>query len=165
MESKPLFKSKIFWLNIVAALLGVFAVFTPELLSGLGLGEHAVEKVLTIIGAITTFLNIAFRILSNTTIKMVVFLVVASSLQSCNVSYHVQKVIKYTQKHSTATVKRERNGAITTTVKYQDFYNPSEIKKTFDKAKVTFDAVVPYVLIETTTKDTTIPLILPSFKK
>ena len=72
METKSILKSKTFWVNIIAATLGCLTVFTPDLLSGLGLGEHAQEKALTVIGGLTTILNIVLRFISNTPISPIV---------------------------------------------------------------------------------------------
>jgi len=68
METKSIVKSKTFWVNIIAASLGCLAVFTPDLFTGLGLGEQSQEKALAIIGGITTILNIILRFISNTPI-------------------------------------------------------------------------------------------------
>ncbi len=68
METKSILQSKTFWLNVIASLMAILSIFDPALLQNLGLGEDAQTKALSIIGAVTTVLNIALRFVSNTPI-------------------------------------------------------------------------------------------------
>ncbi len=72
MGTKSILKSKTFWLNAIASLLAILSIFNPEFLSGLGLGFDAQTKALSIIGALTTVLNIALRFVSNTPITPII---------------------------------------------------------------------------------------------
>lgn len=66
--TKSIFKSKTFWVNIIAGVLGILTIVTPDWLSGLGIGADQQTKVLTVIGGVTSVLNIALRFISNTPI-------------------------------------------------------------------------------------------------
>lgn len=68
METKSILKSKTFWLNFISACLAILSILNPDLLNGLGLGADAQTKVLSVIGALTTVLNIILRFVSNTPI-------------------------------------------------------------------------------------------------
>lgn len=57
---KKWFHSKTIWLNIIASLLAILGLFDQKTLLALGLSS---EKFLTIIGTITTMLNIILRLL------------------------------------------------------------------------------------------------------
>ena len=72
METKSIVKSKTFWANIILAVLGCVTVFNEDLLKGFGLGEHAVQNALTILGGVATILNIILRFISNTPITPIV---------------------------------------------------------------------------------------------
>ena len=68
METKSILQSKTFWLNVIASLMAILSIFDPALLQNFGLGADAQTKALSIIGAVTTVLNIALRFVSNTPI-------------------------------------------------------------------------------------------------
>jgi len=72
METKSILQSKTFWVNVIASLLAILSIFNPELLNGFGLGADAQTKALSIIGALTTILNIALRFVSNTPITPII---------------------------------------------------------------------------------------------
>ena len=72
METKSILQSKTFWLNVIASSLAVLSIFNPDLLQVLGLGVDAQTKALSIIGALTTILNIALRFVSNTPITPII---------------------------------------------------------------------------------------------
>ena len=72
METKSILQSKTFWLNAIASLLAILSIFNPELLQSFGLGVDAQTKALSIIGALTTVLNIALRFVSNTPITPII---------------------------------------------------------------------------------------------
>lgn len=178
MKTKSILASKTFWLNIIAALLGCLAVFTPEMLSGLGLGENAQEKALVIIGGITTVLNIILRILTNSAVTLpgktpLVLLVLLLGFGSCtstqksiSAKNSLERILNYAKEKGDASVKKESNGAITTTVKFKDFYNPEKVKEKFRKFIAVFNATEPSVTITATTQDSTIVIPqLPLFKK
>lgn len=180
MESKSILKSKTFWLNIIAALLGCLAVFTPEMLEGLGLGEHAQEKALATIGGITTVLNIILRLLTTTAVTLpgsnklpflflplfIFFGSCTATQKSVSAKNSLERILNYAKEKGDASVKQEANGAITTTVKFKDFYNPEKVKEQFRKFIAVFNATEPSVTITATTQDSTIVIPqLPSFKK
>ena len=72
METKNILQSKTFWLNVIASLMAILSIFDPALLQNFGLGGDAQTKALSIIGAVTTILNIALRFVSNTPITPII---------------------------------------------------------------------------------------------
>ncbi len=59
---KSIFASKTFWVNLIMAILAVAATLSPDLLTTLGINS---QKALTIIAAVTGFLNIILRFLTS----------------------------------------------------------------------------------------------------
>lgn len=66
---KQLLKSKIFWTQIISAVLGLCAVLTPDFLSGLGFKPENTAVILTAVGSINTILTIIFRSLQKKSIN------------------------------------------------------------------------------------------------
>jgi len=63
---KTIFKSKTFWANLLMGLLSILAVINPEFLELIGLNS---VKALTIIGFITSVINIVLRLITTTAIE------------------------------------------------------------------------------------------------
>lgn len=61
METKSIFKSRIFWLNIISALLGVTTVITGEDIANLGVNEHLQKWILAAIGLFNIVGNVYLR--------------------------------------------------------------------------------------------------------
>ena len=68
--TKPIYVSKTFWVNIIAGVLAILAIASPDWLSGLGIGADAQTKVLSGIGSVTAVLNIVLRFISNTPVTL-----------------------------------------------------------------------------------------------
>lgn len=60
---KKWYLSKTIWANLLAALLGILALFDADLLSALGVGDKM--KFLSIVGTATTIINILLRVITN----------------------------------------------------------------------------------------------------
>jgi hypothetical protein len=168
METKSILKSKTFWTNIIGALIGCLAIFTPETLSGLGIGDNAQVKVLTALGIVMTILNIILRAITTTQITWIILLFLSLQLTSCMTpNKAMTKIIDYAKTHGEASKTTFSNGVTLYKAKYKDFYNPAKLKENYSKLTVNYDALVPSIEIQAATKDTTniTPQILPSFKK
>ena len=64
---KTIFKSKTFWANLLMGLLAILAVIDPSFLELIGLNS---VKALTIIGFITSVINIVLRLITTTAIEI-----------------------------------------------------------------------------------------------
>ena len=62
---KSIFQSKTFWLNIIAGILGVTTMITADDINKLGLSEHLAQQILSVIGIVTTILNIVMRAITS----------------------------------------------------------------------------------------------------
>jgi|GEM_PF-1488681 len=59
MLTKKWYQSKTVWLNLIASVLGVLGYFNAPLLVSLGITDPT--KLLSIIGVVTTILNLVLR--------------------------------------------------------------------------------------------------------
>ncbi len=59
--TKSMYKSKIFWLNIIVSLLAVLDIFTPESLNLLDLELMTQHKLMGALGLLVAILNIILR--------------------------------------------------------------------------------------------------------
>jgi uncharacterized membrane protein len=63
METKSIFSSKVFWLNLIIGIISVLGLVNPELLSAIGIKDPV--QFMTIVGAVTAILNVILRFLTN----------------------------------------------------------------------------------------------------
>jgi hypothetical protein len=69
-QTKSIFASKTFWVNLIAGILSAVVYINPELLSALGLDESNQHKILTGIGALVAILNIVLRSLNGAPVSL-----------------------------------------------------------------------------------------------
>jgi hypothetical protein len=62
---KAIYKSKTFWVNIIATVLSIITLFDPSFIAVFVADEHHQTKLLVAIGAITGILNIILRSLTS----------------------------------------------------------------------------------------------------
>lgn len=67
---KSIFKSKTFWVNIIAGVLAVITLIDPEFLKVFITDENQQVKILTIIGAVTAVLNIILRSITSVPVRI-----------------------------------------------------------------------------------------------
>ena len=67
-EVKSILKSKTFWFNLAAALVGISATIGADQLTGLGITGVAQKWALVVLGGLTTIGNIYLRTITNTPI-------------------------------------------------------------------------------------------------
>lgn len=64
---KKWYQSKTIWVNIVAAVLGIIPAINADLLTVMGIVDA--NKYLTVLGAVTTVLNLFLRMTTTKTIE------------------------------------------------------------------------------------------------
>lgn len=64
---KKWYQSKTIWVNILSATLGALSIFNADFLHSIGITSAG---ALAILGAITTFLNVILRAVTNTGIDL-----------------------------------------------------------------------------------------------
>ena len=65
MESKSIFKSKTFWVNVIAGVIATATLISPEYLAQLGIAEDKQVAVLTSVGTVTAILNVILRAITS----------------------------------------------------------------------------------------------------
>lgn len=68
METKSIFKSKIFVLNAIVALLAILDIITPDLLNVFELSLPTQHKIMTLIALFVGVLNIFLRTITNSAV-------------------------------------------------------------------------------------------------
>lgn len=68
METKSIFKSKIFVLNAVVALLAILDIITPDLLNVFELTLSTQHKIMALIALFVGVLNIFLRTITNSAV-------------------------------------------------------------------------------------------------
>lgn len=71
METKSIFKSKTFWVNIIATVLSIITLIDDSFIKAFVKDENAEVKLLVIIGAVTGALNIILRSLTSEPVSIV----------------------------------------------------------------------------------------------
>ncbi len=69
METKSIFRSRTFWVNVIPMFLAVIALIDPDLLTVFGIIGLNQTKALIILAFITSLLNIVLRSLTNTIVS------------------------------------------------------------------------------------------------
>jgi uncharacterized protein YceK len=153
---KQFFGSKINWTAIVLILVSL-----QDAIANLDITQMTAKGWITFsLGILIIILRTYF---TATAIKMVALVFVMSfGLSGC---VSMNSAINWAKKNGTVTQTTAANGVVTTTAKVQGFYNPTKIKEKFSKFLVEFNAILPSLTVTTATKDTTTPIITPTFKK
>ena len=153
---KEILSSKINWAAIVVILVSL-----QDSIANLDITTMTPKSWITF--ALGVLIIIFRTYFTTTAIKMVALLLVMSfGLSGC---VSMNSAINWAKKNGTVTQTTAPNGVVTTTAKVQGFYNPTKIKEKFSKFLVEFNAILPSLTLTTATKDTTTPIITPTFKK
>ena len=67
---KSIFKSKTFWLNLLASVVSTLVVVDPELLTIFGVAPEKQVKILGIIGLVTGLANKVLRVMTNSAVSV-----------------------------------------------------------------------------------------------
>lgn len=138
MNTKPLFKSKIVWVQIIAGLLAILELLNPDLLVSLGVPPNSTPKVLAWIGFVTMILTIVLRKFSNTTISALLVLLMLG-VSSCNFTKQAQT---YLQKHCPKTTAvNPITGNLEIHYECDSLWGNAKLKQSCSSINVCIDAV------------------------
>lgn len=63
-QTKTIFKSKTFWLNLILGILAIIALIDPTILIAFGIPEASQMQVMQVVGIIAAVLNIILRLIT-----------------------------------------------------------------------------------------------------
>lgn len=160
-------KSKINWAAIVLVITGLLPLIEQHNFDGMTAKDWVVFSLGVIVFILRTYMtNTANKFAVIALPLLFTFSSCTSTQKSISAKNSLERILNYAKEKGDASVKKESNGAITTTVKFKDFYNPEKVKEKFRKFIAVFNATEPSVTITATTQDSTIVIPqLPSFKK
>lgn len=145
-------------------LLFIAGLFTDVLIGKLGLTDKwiiAAAEIMHYVGMGLAGVGLLHKG-GKAVMPVAIVCFITFGMSSC---VSMNSAINWAKKNGTVSQTTAPNGVVTTTAKVSNFYNPEKIKEKFSKFLVLFDAVQPSITLTTATKDTSAPIVTPTFKK